>query len=118
MAKKIVIDAGHGGSDSGAVGNGIIEKELTLKIAKYIYDRLNELGADVIVDDDLALVAIVGRNMKCKSGVCGNIFSTMGNLGINVKIIAQGPSELSIIIGVEAKDYEKTLKALYSTLIG
>ena len=45
--KKIVIDAGHGGSDSGAIGNGIIEKELTLKIAKYIADRLGELGADV-----------------------------------------------------------------------
>ena len=36
--KKIVIDAGHGGSDSGAVGNGIVEKELTLKIARYIAD--------------------------------------------------------------------------------
>lgn len=45
--KKIVIDAGHGGSDSGAVGNGIVEKELTLKIAKYIADRLKRLGADV-----------------------------------------------------------------------
>ena len=45
--KKIVIDAGHGGSDSGAVGNGIVEKELTLKIARYIADRLGELGADV-----------------------------------------------------------------------
>ena len=45
--KKIVIDAGHGGVDSGAVGNGIIEKELTLKISNYIYDRLKELGLDV-----------------------------------------------------------------------
>lgn len=53
MAKKIVIDAGHGGSDSGAVGNSIIEKELTLKIAKYIYDRLNELGADVRIIRDI-----------------------------------------------------------------
>ena len=40
---KIVVDAGHGGIDSGAVGNGIIEKDLTLKISKYIYDRLKEL---------------------------------------------------------------------------
>ena len=44
---KIVIDAGHGGIDSGAVGNGIVEKDLTLKISKYIYDRLKELGLDV-----------------------------------------------------------------------
>ena len=37
--KKIVIDAGHGGTDSGAVGNGIIEKDLNLKISKYMYNR-------------------------------------------------------------------------------
>lgn len=47
MAKKVVIDAGHGGSDSGATGNGIIEKNLTLDISKYIYDRLKELGVPV-----------------------------------------------------------------------
>lgn len=47
MAKKVVIDAGHGGSDSGATGNGIIEKNLTLDISKYMYDRLKELGVPV-----------------------------------------------------------------------
>ena len=47
--KKIVIDAGHGGDDSGAVGNGIIEKNLTLEISKYIYDRLKELGVPVYI---------------------------------------------------------------------
>ena len=44
---KIVIDAGHGGNDPGASGNGIIEKEYALKISQYIYDRLKELGLDV-----------------------------------------------------------------------
>lgn len=44
MSKKIVIDAGHGGEDSGASGNGIIEKDLTLKIAEYLNDRFKELG--------------------------------------------------------------------------
>lgn len=44
---KVVIDAGHGGSDPGASGNGIIEKEYTLKISEYIYDRLKDLGLDV-----------------------------------------------------------------------
>ena len=47
MAKKVVIDVGHGGSDSGAIGNGIIEKNLTLDISKYMYDRLKELGVPV-----------------------------------------------------------------------
>lgn len=35
---KVVIDAGHGGDDPGSSGNGIIEKELTLKISQYMYE--------------------------------------------------------------------------------
>lgn len=44
MSKKIVIDSGHGGEDGGASGNGIIEKDLTLKISKYMQKRFDELG--------------------------------------------------------------------------
>lgn len=44
---KIVIDPGHGGSDPGASGNGIVEKDLTLKISKYMYDRFKQLGIPV-----------------------------------------------------------------------
>lgn len=41
---RIVIDAGHGGSDPGASGNGIVEKEYALKIAEYLNNRFKELG--------------------------------------------------------------------------
>ena len=57
MSKKVVIDAGHGGIDTGAIGNGIVEKDLTLKIAKYIKSRFDELGieASLTRDDDITL---------------------------------------------------------------
>lgn len=57
MNKRIVIDSGHGGSDSGAVANGIIEKDLTLKISKYIKNRFDELGIESTLtrDDDITL---------------------------------------------------------------
>lgn len=55
--KKVVIDAGHGGSDPGASGNGIVEKDYTLKISKYIADRLTDLGIPNALtrDTDIAL---------------------------------------------------------------
>jgi len=46
MAKKVVIDAGHGGNDPGTSSNGIIEKDYTLKISQYIKRRLDELGIE------------------------------------------------------------------------
>ena len=57
MNKKIVIDAGHGGEDSGAVANGLKEKDLTLRIAKYIKRRLDELGIESTLtrDSDITL---------------------------------------------------------------
>ena len=53
----IVIDPGHGGIDGGAVGNNQNEKDYTLKISKYMYDRFKELGIPVTLtrDTDITL---------------------------------------------------------------
>lgn len=55
--KGIVIDPGHGGSDPGAVSNGLKEKDYTLLISKYMYDRFKELGIPVKItrDSDITL---------------------------------------------------------------
>lgn len=50
--KGIVIDPGHGGSDPGAVANNLKEKDYTLLISKYMYDRFKELGVPVKLTRD------------------------------------------------------------------
>lgn len=47
MSKSIMIDPGHGGTDPGAIGFGVREKEWTLRMSLYQYERLKELGAKV-----------------------------------------------------------------------
>ena len=53
----VVIDPGHGGVDSGAVGKDLLEKDYNLLISKYMYDRLRELGVPVYLtrDEDVTL---------------------------------------------------------------
>ena len=55
--KGVVIDPGHGGTDPGAISNGLKEKDFTLLISKYMYDRLKELGVPVRLtrDSDITL---------------------------------------------------------------
>ncbi len=59
MDYKVVIDAGHGGEDSGNTGNGLIEKDYALLISNYIKERLDDLGITNIVtrstDRDLSI---------------------------------------------------------------
>ena len=43
----VVIDAGHGGNDPGTSANGVLEKDLTLEISRYMYDRFKERGIPV-----------------------------------------------------------------------
>ena len=47
--RKVIIDPGHGGTDSGATGNNLLEKDYNLLISKYMYDRFKELGIPVYI---------------------------------------------------------------------
>ena len=69
------------------------------------------------MESDLALIAVVGRGMKSQRGTAGRVFSALAHAHVNVKMIDQGSSELNIIIGVENRDFETAVKAIYDIFV-
>ncbi len=91
-------------------------------ISKRLYEVVAEIKTlsevtDVIVEQGIALVAVVGRNMALKPGMSAKLFSIFGKNDINIKVIAQASQELSIIVGVENSQFEKAIKAIYEGLV-
>ena len=69
------------------------------------------------MEADLALIAVVGRGMRATRGTAGRIFSALAHVGVNVRMIDQGSSELNIIIGVSNADFEKAIQAIYDIFV-
>ncbi|HEY8443955.1 MAG TPA: aspartate kinase [Clostridia bacterium] len=67
--------------------------------------------------DDLALIATVGHGMIQRKGTASKLFSALYAADINVRLIDQGSSELNIIIGVDNKDFEKSIEAIYHAFV-
>ncbi len=84
-----------------------------------IIDKIrNEFMPDEIkVDEDVALIAVVGRRMKAMPGISGSLLSEFGRNSINIKVINQSADELSIVVGVENRDFEKAIKCIYDRFI-
>ena len=120
MAYKIAIDAAKGGADSGNTGNGIIEKDYTLLISKYINERLNDLGIEsfLVRNDDTTLTDEQRVNIiKNKYGTGNNIIVISnrlnnGNLkGAEIMYPLRSNSKLpSIIAGNIEEEGQAVLK--------
>lgn len=65
------------------------------------------------IERDLAVVAIVGENMRFRPGIAGRLFQALGKNGVNIVAIAQGSSELNITIVIPAHDETKALNAIH-----
>ena len=65
------------------------------------------------VEEGLAVIAVVGANMKHTAGISGKVFHALGRTGVNVVAIAQGMSELNISAVIRAQDVSKALSAVH-----
>ncbi len=95
----------------------------TAPLGDALYSLMGDLEKNcrpdnIQVNDGIALVAAVGRKMTFRPGISGKIFKALGEEGINIRTIAQGADELSIIVGVENSDYEAAVQVLYESFAG
>ena len=66
------------------------------------------------VFEDIALIATVGCGMSSRAGVSARLFTALAEAKVNIRMIDQGSSEMNIIVGVQNKDFNKAIKAIYA----
>ena len=97
------IDAGDAKKSQAAIEN------------EFAYELTTHKINPVQIEKDLAIIALVGSNMKEKVGVSGTMFSVLGQNGINIKAIAQGSSEKNISVVIYEREVKKALNSLHES---
>ncbi|MBE6031877.1 MAG: aspartate kinase [Clostridiales bacterium] len=92
----------------------IAKKSFNGKMDEVVEELERRLNPDqIIVHEDIALVATVGWGMASRPGVSATLFNALYKADVNVHMIDQGSSEMNIIVGVSNDDMEKTIRAIY-----
>lgn len=77
--------------------------------------RLRPDSIDVI--EEISLIATVGHGMDRRPGTSAKLFNALAEAQVNVRMIDQGSSEMNIIVGVENKDFERAIRAIYNAFV-
>ena len=93
------------------------------QIRDRLYDVVGKIQSEcnpdtLEIEENIAMIACVGRRMRYRPGISGKLFSALGKNGINIRIITQGTNEISIIVGVESKSYNDTVRVIYDSFVG
>lgn len=93
----------------------IIPKSKLYQAASLIENSLLGSGmiTDVTVEEDIAVIAVVGAGMRGTPGVAARVFKAVASKGINIRMIAQGSSELNISFVVKEKDGRNAVRAIH-----
>ncbi len=92
------------------------EKARQLLTEVFATELASGLIGSVNSENGLALIAVVGENMRHEPGVAARVFGPLGRNGINIKTISQGSSELNISFAIKNNEMKKTLRILHQSL--
>jgi aspartate kinase len=114
--KGVSYELSPSGIDSMCV---VIERSQFQPVGEEILSEIrNVCEPDSIeVEHGIALIATVGHGMSHRPGVAARLFGALAQARVNVRLIDQGASELSIIVGVDEAEYETALGAIYAAFV-
>ena len=93
-------------------------KELLTKRADVMSGICKAVNPEnIFVEENLALIAVVGRGMVKAKGTAARIFKALANAGVNIRMIDQGSCERNIIVGIDANDYITALQSIYGEFV-
>ncbi len=96
----------------------IDSKTLNGKLDEIVEEFKYQLKPDSIeVFENMTLIATVGAGMSARKGTSARLFTALAEAGVNIRMIDQGSSEMNIIVGVEEKDFETAIKAIYGAFV-
>ncbi|MBM7604943.1 aspartate kinase [Metabacillus crassostreae] len=92
------------------------QKQMTKKVEEKIIERImTELQADeVIIEHDLVLIMVVGEGMRHNVGTTARASKALADAGVNIEMINQGSSEVSMMFGVKEPQEKRAVQALYN----
>ena len=88
-------------------------------VREQLVARIMELAApdSLTIHDDMSIIATVGRGMIHNPGTAARLFIALSREKVNVRMIDQGSSELSILVGVDDKDFNNAVEAIYREFV-
>ncbi|MGM0900974.1 MAG: aspartate kinase [Bacillota bacterium] len=92
------------------------QDQMNLAIEKDMLQRIkSELGADEVkIQHNLSLIMVVGEGMRCNIGTMSRAAKALSDIGVNIEMINQGSSEVSMMFGVKESDEKRAVQALYN----
>lgn len=100
-----------------SIGMRSADAKLAVEVLENEFYKEIQLGSinPIIIEKDLATVAIVGENMKYTPGIAGRLFATLGKSGISVIACAQGASEVNISFVIKNKHLRKAINSIHDS---
>ena len=99
--------------------NVIVEHRQLGDAAEAVLDDIRRVlqPDSVTLEKDLALIAVVGEGMVHTVGIAAKVFCALRDAQVNVRVINQGASEITIIVGVAPEDFERGMRAIYGAFV-